>query len=115
MTFLPCTISHQAAENVAASLTKDMRVLVTGVLQQRIWHTLHGDERYAYEIAATEVGTSLNQIAPRFSEVAPGTTSGCDCSSDDPTRSVRPSKLASHHSSNANEQRSLNFTTISLR
>lgn len=84
VTFLPCAISHQAAKNVAASLAKGMRVLVAGVLKQRTWHTSEGDERYAYEIAATEVGASLNQAALRFSEAAPGTTSdGGERSGDD--------------------------------
>jgi single-strand DNA-binding protein len=82
-TFLPCAISHQAAENVAASLTKGMRVLVTGVLRQRVWQTSEGAERYAYEVAATEVGASLNKVALRFSEAAPGTTSGGERSGDD--------------------------------
>ncbi|MGH3902540.1 MAG: single-stranded DNA-binding protein [Pseudonocardiaceae bacterium] len=59
VTFLPCTISHQTAENVATSLTKSMRVMVTGVLRQRAWQSLQGDARYAYEIAVSEIGLSL--------------------------------------------------------
>lgn len=59
VTFLPCTISHQTAENVAASLAKGMRVMVNGVLRQRAWQNLEGDARYAYEIAVTEIGLSL--------------------------------------------------------
>lgn len=55
MTFLPCAISHHAAENVVASLRKGMRVMITGMLRQRTWHAMECDERYAYEVAATEV------------------------------------------------------------
>ncbi len=62
-TLLTCTIRRQAAENVAASLAKGIHVLVTGVLRQREWNTTEGDQRYAYELAATEVGISLNYTA----------------------------------------------------
>jgi single-strand DNA-binding protein len=58
-TFLRCSIGHRAAENVAESLTQGTRVLVTGVLRQREWTTTDGDQRYAYELDATEVGASL--------------------------------------------------------
>lgn len=64
VTFLPCAISHHAAEHVAASLTEGMRVMVTGVLRQRTWQSLQGDERYAYEVAVTEVGVSLIRATP---------------------------------------------------
>jgi single-strand DNA-binding protein len=57
--FLRCSIGHHAAENVAESLTQGTRVLVTGVLRQREWDTTNGDQRYAYELDATEVGASL--------------------------------------------------------
>ncbi|MGH3974599.1 MAG: single-stranded DNA-binding protein, partial [Pseudonocardiaceae bacterium] len=58
-TLLPCSIGHHAAGNVAGSLTKGTRVLITGVLRQREWETTDGDKRYAYEVHATEVGVSL--------------------------------------------------------
>jgi single-strand DNA-binding protein len=62
--FLTCTIRwRQAAQNVAASLIRGTHVLVTGVLQQRAWNTTEGHQRYAYEVAATEVGISLNFAA----------------------------------------------------
>ena len=47
------------AENVALSLTKGMRVLVTGRLEQRTWETEEGDHRSKVEITAEEVGPSL--------------------------------------------------------
>jgi single-strand DNA-binding protein len=47
------------AENVALSLTKGMRVVVTGRLEQRSWETAEGDRRFKVEIVADEVGTSL--------------------------------------------------------
>ena len=47
------------AENVALSLSKGMRVIVTGRLEQRTWETEEGDHRSKVEITADEVGPSL--------------------------------------------------------
>jgi single-strand DNA-binding protein len=47
------------AENVALSLTKGMRVVVTGRLEQRSWETEEGDRRFKVEIVADEVGASM--------------------------------------------------------
>ena len=47
------------AENVALSLTKGMRVIVTGRLEQRSWETEDGDRRFKVEIVADEVGPAL--------------------------------------------------------
>jgi single-strand DNA-binding protein len=47
------------AENVALSLTKGMRVVVTGRLEQRSWETEDGDRRFKVEIVADEVGAAL--------------------------------------------------------
>ena len=46
-------------ENVAESLTRGSRVLVTGRLRQRSWETPEGDKRSTVEIEADEVGPSL--------------------------------------------------------
>ena len=47
------------AENVALSLSKGMRVIVTGRLEQRSWETEEGDHRSKVEITADEIGPSL--------------------------------------------------------
>jgi single-strand DNA-binding protein len=47
------------AENVANSVEKGTRVIVTGRLEQRSWETQTGDKRSAVEINADEIGTSL--------------------------------------------------------
>ena len=47
------------AENVALSLTRGMRVVVTGRLEQRSWETDEGDRRFKVEIVADEIGASL--------------------------------------------------------
>jgi single-strand DNA-binding protein len=50
---------RELAENVALSLTKGMRVVVSGRLEQRSWETEEGDRRFKVEIVADEVGASL--------------------------------------------------------
>jgi len=46
-------------ENIAESITKGTRVIVTGRLQQRSWETDQGDKRSKVEIVADEIGASL--------------------------------------------------------
>ena len=57
--FLTCNCWRQMAENVAESLTKGMRVIVTGKLKQRSYQTKDGENRTVYEIEVDEVGPSL--------------------------------------------------------
>jgi single-strand DNA-binding protein len=47
------------AENVALSLSKGMRVVVTGRIEQRSWETDEGEHRSKVEIVADEIGASL--------------------------------------------------------
>jgi single-strand DNA-binding protein len=47
------------AENVALSLTKGARVVITGRLEQRSWETDDGDRRFKIELVADEIGASL--------------------------------------------------------
>jgi single-strand DNA-binding protein len=57
--FFRCTAWRLLGENVAASLTKGARVMVTGRVQQRSYETNEGDKRTVWEIQADEVGPSL--------------------------------------------------------
>ncbi|MGP9623541.1 single-stranded DNA-binding protein [Corynebacterium sp. AOP34-AQ2-28] len=57
--FLTCNVWRQAAENVANSLTKGDRVIVTGRLRQRSYETREGEKRTVFELEADEVGPSL--------------------------------------------------------
>src|SRR4029077_17589831 len=50
---------RELADNVAESLGKGARVIVTGLLEQRSWETQEGDKRSKVEIVADEVGPSL--------------------------------------------------------
>ena len=50
---------REMAENVAESVTKGTRVVVTGRLDQRSWETQDGDKRSKIEVVADEVAPSL--------------------------------------------------------
>ena len=57
--FLSCSVWRQAAENVAESLQKGMRVVVQGRLKSRQYETREGEKRTVFEIDVDEVGPSL--------------------------------------------------------
>ena len=57
--FLSCSIWRQAAENVAESLQKGMRVVVQGRLKSRSYETREGEKRTVMELDVEEVGPSL--------------------------------------------------------
>jgi single-strand DNA-binding protein len=59
VSFFDVTCWQQMAENVAESVTKGSRVVVTGRLDQRSWETQDGDKRSKVEIVADEVAPSL--------------------------------------------------------
>ena len=63
--FLPCSIWRQAAEHVAESLTKGMRVIVQGRLKSRSYETREGEKRTVLEIDVEEVGPSLTWATAR--------------------------------------------------
>ena len=57
--FLSCSVWRQAAENVAESLQKGMRVVVQGRLKSRQYETREGEKRTVFEIQVDEVGPAL--------------------------------------------------------
>jgi single-strand DNA-binding protein len=57
--FLTCNVWRQAAENVAKTLQRGMRVIVSGRLRQRSYETKEGEKRTVYEVEADEVAVSL--------------------------------------------------------
>ena len=68
--FLTCVIWRQAAENVAESLTRGMRVIVTGRLKQRSYETKEGEKRTVYELEVDEVGPSLRNASAKVTKIA---------------------------------------------
>lgn len=63
--FLSCNVWRQAAENVAESLTRGMRVIVSGRLRQRSYETKEGEKRTVYEVEVDEVGPSLRNATAK--------------------------------------------------
>src|ERR671910_2771988 len=57
--FFKVNVWRGQAENLAESLSKGDRVMVTGRLRQRSWETPEGDKRSVTELEADEVGASL--------------------------------------------------------
>jgi single-strand DNA-binding protein len=70
--FLRCSIWRQAAENVAESLTKGMRVVVQGRLRQRSYETREGEKRTVVELDVEEVGPSLKYATAKVTKAARG-------------------------------------------
>ncbi|MDJ0321013.1 single-stranded DNA-binding protein [Pseudarthrobacter sp. PS3-L1] len=57
--FLRAAVWREAAENVAESLTKGMRVIVSGRLKSRTYETKEGEKRTVMELEVDEIGPSL--------------------------------------------------------
>jgi len=74
--FLRCSIWRQAAENVAESLTRGMRVVATGRLKQRSFETREGEKRTVIELDVDEVGPSLRYATAKVNRTARGSDSG---------------------------------------
>ena len=63
--FLTCNVWRQAAENVAESLQRGMRVIVSGRLKQRSYETKEGEKRTVFEVEVDEVGPSLRNATAK--------------------------------------------------
>jgi len=74
--FLRCNIWRQAAENVAESLTRGARVIVSGRLKQRSFETREGEKRTVVELEVDEIGPSLRYATAKVNKVARGSGGG---------------------------------------
>jgi single-strand DNA-binding protein len=70
--FMRCSIWREAAENVAESLTKGTRVIVTGRLVQRSYETREGEKRTVVELQVDEVGPSLRYASAKVTRTQRG-------------------------------------------
>ena len=66
--FLTCNVWRQAAENVAESLQRGMRVIVTGRLKQRSYETREGEKRTVYEVEVDDVGPSMRNASAKVTK-----------------------------------------------
>jgi single-strand DNA-binding protein len=62
VSFFDVVCWRDLAENVALSLSKGMRVVVTGRMEQRSWETDEGEHRSKVEIVADDIGVSLRYV-----------------------------------------------------
>ncbi|AXK87205.1 single-stranded DNA-binding protein [Nocardia farcinica] len=70
--FLRCNIWREAAENVAESLTRGARVIVSGRLKQRSYETREGEKRTVVELEVDEVGPSLRYATAKVNKASRG-------------------------------------------
>lgn len=70
--FLTCSVWRQAAENVAESLQRGMRVIVQGRLKQRSYEDREGVKRTVYELDVDEVGASLRSATAKVTKTSGG-------------------------------------------
>ena len=66
-----CAVWRQAAENVAESLQRGMRVIVQGRLKSRSFETREGEKRTSFEIDVDEVGPSLRSATAKVTQTEP--------------------------------------------
>jgi single-strand DNA-binding protein len=74
--FLTCNVWRQAAENVAESLQRGMRVIVSGRLRQRSYETKEGEKRTVYEVEVDDVGPSLRNASAKVARAQRSSGSG---------------------------------------
>jgi single-strand DNA-binding protein len=104
--FLTCSVWRQAAENVAESLQRGMRVVVQGRLKSRQYETREGEKRTVFEIDVEEVGPSLKYATAKvtrttrsgggggFSGGGGGAQGGGGQGGDDPWSTPAPQQSA---------------------
>jgi single-strand DNA-binding protein len=74
--FMRCSVWRQYAENVAESLTKGTRVIVTGRLRQRSYETREGEKRTVVELEVDDVGPVLRYATAKVNRVQRGDGGG---------------------------------------
>jgi single-strand DNA-binding protein len=103
--FLSCSVWRQAAENVAESLQRGMRVVVQGRLKSRQYETREGEKRTVFEIEVEEVGPSLKYATAKVTRAnrssggggfGGGGQGGNNAPADDPWATPAPSQGAGY-------------------
>ncbi|MGW8377786.1 single-stranded DNA-binding protein [Streptomyces sp. ODS28] len=74
--FMRSSIWRQAAENVAESLTKGMRVIAQGRLKQRSFETQQGEKRTVVELDVDEIGPALRYATAKVTKTGGGGRGG---------------------------------------
>jgi len=74
--FMRCSVWRDAAENVAESLQRGTRVLVSGRLKSRSYETKEGEKRTVVELDVDEVGPSLKYATAKVNRTQRGSGGG---------------------------------------
>lgn len=74
--FLNCSVWRQAAENVAESLQRGMRVVAQGRLKARSYETREGEKRTVMELDVEEVGPSLKYATAKVTRATRSDSGG---------------------------------------
>jgi single-strand DNA-binding protein len=93
--FLTCNVWRQAAENVAESLQRGARVIVSGRLKQRTYETKEGEKRTVFEVEVDEIGPSLRYATAKVQKMSRSSGGGFgggggSAPADDPWASATP-------------------------
>jgi single-strand DNA-binding protein len=91
--FLRCSIWKQAAENVAESLTRGTRVILSGRLKQRSYETKEGEKRTVYEVEVDEIGPSLRNATAKVNKTTRSGAGSFGGPADDPWGSPAPARV----------------------
>jgi len=74
--FITCAAWRNLAENVAESLTKGSRVIVTGRLRSRSYEGREGERRTVFEIEVDDIGPSLRYATAKLTRTSTSTAGG---------------------------------------
>ncbi len=102
--FLNCAVWRQAAENVAESLTKGMRVIVQGRLRSRSYETREGEKRTVFEVEVEEIGPALKYATAKVTRSSGG--SGGSYNSGSPAGGGGSSSWSNSNSGGGQTERS---------
>jgi single-strand DNA-binding protein len=107
--FLACNLWRQPAENVAESLTRGMRVIVTGKLRQRSYETREGEKRTVYELEVDEIGPSLRYATAKVQKMSRSSSGGREAAPsgggiDDPWATSAPASADTSRSDSFNDE-----------
>jgi len=68
--FLRCTAWRDLAQHIVESLTRGIRVVMTGQLKQSTWETPEGEKRSAFELDVDDIGPSLRWATTKVSRLS---------------------------------------------
>jgi single-strand DNA-binding protein len=74
--FMRCSVWRDAAENVAESLQRGTRVIVSGRLKSRSYETKEGEKRTVVEMDVDEIGPSLRSATAKVNKTQRGGAGG---------------------------------------